>query len=186
MTCTLVFLVSANSLASAILGDYLAFILYSILLYSSVWCWRLSFGGFKSLLEIPTINDLTLLWLLIKVLKRTCFTVYQRVQPVLFQSIQFRTVPYCPASFRVRPSCRLVPQHTCFEIILHRDLSCEWVNFVRLASVRVAPLDVNLDMALVEALLEVVARVTELAEVSVFFFFLVGCLESRGKLLWCR
>lgn len=55
---------------------------------------------------------------------------------------------------------------TCLEAILHRDLGYSWVNLVRLASVRMAPLDVNLDMALVEALLEMSARITELVEVS--------------------
>ena len=55
---------------------------------------------------------------------------------------------------------------TCFETILHRDLGYTWVNFVRLASVRLAPLDVNIDMALVDALLEVSARVMDLVEVS--------------------
>lgn len=55
---------------------------------------------------------------------------------------------------------------TCFEAILDRDVGYAWVNFVRLASVRLAPLDVNLDMALLEALLQMSTRATELLEVS--------------------
>ena len=59
-------------------------------------------------------------------------------------------------------------------MILHRDLGYTWVNFVRLASVRLAPLDVNIDMALVDALLEVSTRVMDLMEVS-------GCVDTQGN-----
>ena len=55
---------------------------------------------------------------------------------------------------------------TCFEAILHRDLGYTLVNFVRLASVRLAPLNVNIGMALVDALLEVPTRATDLMEMS--------------------
>lgn len=57
---------------------------------------------------------------------------------------------------------------SCLEVILHRDLGYTWVNFIRLASVRIAPLDVNLDMALVAALGEMFGRVSSItSDVSV-------------------
>lgn len=63
------------------------------------------------------------------------------------------------------PCHRLLQQQasaSCFEAILHRDLGHTWVNFFRLASVRLAPLDVNVDVALLAALVEAACRVAEL------------------------
>lgn len=83
-----------------------------------------------------------------------------------------------PTSSRAASCCVVLGSwlglQTCFEAILHRDLGYSWVNFVRLASVRLAPLDVNIDMALVDALLEVSARVIDLVEVS-------GCVDTQGN-----
>lgn len=59
-----------------------------------------------------------------------------------------------------------VQRKACFELILRRDLGYAWVNFVRLISVRVVPMDINLDMALVDAFLELSTRMTELMDVS--------------------
>lgn len=59
------------------------------------------------------------------------------------------------------------------------------MNFVRLISVRVAPMDLNLDMALVDAFLELSTRMTELMDVSSF-----GVLSTErrvrevGWLVW--
>ena len=40
------------------------------------------------------------------------------------------------------------------------------MNFVRLVSVRVAPMDLNLDMALMDALLQLSTRIEDLLDVS--------------------
>lgn len=55
-------------------------------------------------------------------------------------------------------------------MILQRDLGYTWVNFIRVASVRLAPLDVNLDVALIDALQEAATRVMDLVEVSIMSF----------------
>lgn len=54
----------------------------------------------------------------------------------------------------------------CFEVIVRRGIGYPWVNYVRLVSLRVAPLDVNLDGALIEAMLEMGARAMDRFEVS--------------------
>lgn len=58
------------------------------------------------------------------------------------------------------------------------------MNFFRLASVRLAPLDVNVDLALVAALVEAANRVAELAvEVIGGLVDLLG--SSLGMLVLC-
>lgn len=83
----------------------------------------------------------------------------------------------------------------CFEVILHRDLGYAWVNFVRLASVRLAPLDVNIDVALVAALAETASRVADLMTEVCALQYWHGPCESRigrvevagggGRLCFC-
>lgn len=63
------------------------------------------------------------------------------------------------------PSSLFVVFQSCFEVILRRDLGYAWVHVVRLASLRMAPLDINLDGALVEALLESSVRAMGYMEV---------------------
>ncbi|CAM9268648.1 unnamed protein product, partial [Laminaria digitata] len=92
----------------------------------------------------------------------------RRGEPLSFSSF-YDCSPLMSRSSRAASCCvvagLLAPGlQTCFEAILHRDLGYAWVNFIRLASVRLAPLDVNIDMALVDALLEVSARVMDLVE----------------------
>lgn len=54
----------------------------------------------------------------------------------------------------------------CVELVVERATGYKWVNFVRFASVRLAPLDVNLDAVLLEALVEASGRVLALLGVS--------------------
>lgn len=62
--------------------------------------------------------------------------------------------------------CSLPTNKACFEVIVRRGIGYPWVNYVRLVSLRVAPLDVNLDGALIEAMLEMGARAMDRFEVS--------------------
>ncbi|CAM9365106.1 unnamed protein product [Discosporangium mesarthrocarpum] len=57
-------------------------------------------------------------------------------------------------------------QTPCLELVVVREFGYAWVNFVRLASVRLAPLDINLDGALVEALIGLAARTASALEVN--------------------
>lgn len=146
-----------SSLAAAendqVCAAVLCFRVYTLLFPTPLCLEFLSLHVLSAILNPPTMNN------------NFVKNMLQQKEPPSFSSF-YDCLPLMSRSSRAASCCVVAPGlQTCIEAILHRDLGYAWVNFIRLASVRLAPLDVNIDMALVDALLEVSARVMDLMEV---------------------
>lgn len=86
----------------------------------------------------------------------------------VFEPMSICPGPYPPFSPEISAVLN-VEKKGCFEVNFQRDLGCTWAHVVRLASLQLAPFDVNLDGALVNALLELSSRAMEYMEVRYIY-----------------